>query len=131
MPQTMVEAPACSDRLPSPRRSISEMACAPIGSDATQWAAACNLVELRGGALKNYEVAHVTKSTHAATMAILDRRDPVLNREVNQFGAAAKSVHLHHLVLVEFDSSRGNRKIARDLLRRTPLRKQLQNLSLA
>ena len=55
----------------------------------------------------------------------------MLDREVNKFSATAKSVRLHHLVLVEFDSSRGNRKVARNLLRRTPLRKQLQNLSLS
>ena len=64
-------------------------------------------------------------------MTISDRRDPMLDREVNQFSTAAKSVHLHHLVLMEFDSSRRNRKLARNLLRRTPLREQLQNLSLA
>jgi hypothetical protein len=56
-------------------------------------------------------------------MAISDRGDPMLDREVNKFGATVKSVHLHHLVLVEFDSSRRNRKIAGNLLRRTALRK--------
>ena len=58
-------------------------------------------------------------------MAMSDRRDPMLDREVNQFGATVKSVHFHHLVLVEFDGARGNRKIARNLLRRTSLREQL------
>ena len=64
-------------------------------------------------------------------MTTSDRRDPMLDGEMNKFSATMKSVHLHHLVLVEFNSSRGNRKIACNLLRRTPLRKQLQNLSLA
>ena len=70
----------------------------------TQTAAARNLVELRGHALKNYEVAHEGKSRHAATTS--DRCDPMLDREVNKFNTNAKSVHLHHLVLVEFDSVR-------------------------
>ena len=100
-------------------------------SQATKTAAERNLVELRGHALKNYEVARVGKSSHAATMPISDRRDPILDREVNKLSAAVKSVHFHDLVLVEFNSSRGNRKIARNLLRRTPLREQLQNLPLA
>ena len=65
------------------------------------------------------------KSRRAATMTISDGRDPKLDREVNKFSTTAKTVRLHHLVLVEFDSSRGNRKIARNLLHRTPLRKQL------
>jgi len=64
-------------------------------------------------------------------LAISDGCDPILDREVNKFSTAVKSVHLHHLVLVEFDSSRGNRQIVCNLLRRTPLREQLQNLSLA
>ncbi len=63
-------------------------------------------------------------------MTISDGRDPMLDRKVNKGGAAAKSVHFHHLVFVKFDSSRGNRKIARNLLCRTALGKQLQNLSL-
>jgi hypothetical protein len=70
----------------------------------TQTAAARNLVELRGRTLKNYEVAHEGKSRHAATAS--DRCDPMLDREANKFNTAAKSVHLHHLVLVEFDSAR-------------------------
>ena len=49
----------------------------------------------------------------------------MLDCEVNELSAAAKSVHLHHLVPVELDSSRGNRKIVRNLFRRTPFRKQL------
>ena len=72
----------------------------------TQTAAARNLVELRGRALKNYEVAHEGKSRHAATTS--DRCDPMLDREVNKFSTDAKSVHLHHLVLVEFDSARAD-----------------------
>ena len=32
----------------------------------------------------------------------------MLDREVNTFSANAKSVHLHHLVLVEFDSARAD-----------------------
>jgi hypothetical protein len=105
-----------------PRTVAKAPAQRPSVRDATKRPEACNLVELRGHALKNYEAAYVGKSCHAATMAILDRRDPVLDREVNKLGAAMKSVHLHHLVLVEFDSSRGNRKIARNLLRRPPPR---------
>jgi len=59
-----------------------------------------------------------------------DRHNSMFDREVNQFGTAAKSVHLHYLVLMEFDSSRRNRKLARNLLRRASFREQLQNLSL-
>ncbi len=77
--------------------------------------------------MKNYEPARAGKARHAAAVTISDRRDPMLDREVNKFSATAKSVHFHHLVLVKFDSSRGNRKIARYLLGRTPLGKQLQN----
>jgi hypothetical protein len=73
----------------------------------TQTAAARNLVELRGRTLKNYEVAHEGKSRHAATTS--DRCDPMLDREVNKLNTNAKSVHLHHLALVEFDSARGHR----------------------
>ena len=100
-------------------------------SEATERVGACNLVELRGYALKNYEVAHAGISARAATMTNSDGRDPMLDREVDKFSTTAKSVHFHHLVLVKFDSSRRNRKIARDLLRGMPLGKQLQNLSLA
>ena len=78
----------------------------------TQTAAARNLVELRGRTLKNYEVAHEGKSRHAATAS--DRCDPMFDRELNQVGAAAKSVNLHHLVLVEFDSARGHRRVPRE-----------------
>jgi hypothetical protein len=78
----------------------------------TQTAAARNLVELRGRTLKNYEVAHEGKSGHAATAS--DRCDPMLDREANKFNTNAKSVHLHHLVLVEFDNARGHRAGARE-----------------
>src|SRR5579871_4451186 len=71
------------------------------------------------------------KPSHAATMAISDRSDPMLNREVNELSTAAKSVHLHHLVLMKLDSSRRNRQVACNLLRRTAPGKQLKNLSLA
>ena len=37
-----------------------------------------------------------------------DRCDPMLDREANKFGTAAKSVHLHHLVLMQFDSARAD-----------------------
>jgi hypothetical protein len=48
-----------------------------------------------------------------------DRRNPMFNREVNEFSATAKSVHLYHLVLVEFDSARADigRVHARSALR--------------
>ena len=65
------------------------------------------------------------KSSHTATTAVSDRRDPMLDREVNKLSAAIQSVHFHHLVLVEFNSSRGNREVARNLLGRTPLHEQL------
>ena len=55
----------------------------------------------------------------------------MLDREMNKLSARVKAVHLHQLILVEFDSSRRNRKVVRDRFRRTPLRKQLQYLSLA
>ena len=55
----------------------------------------------------------------------------MLDRELNELGSSLKAMHLHHLILVEFDSSRRNRKIVRDRFRRTPFRKQLQYLSLA
>src|ERR1700722_772472 len=87
----------------------------------------CNLVELRGHALKNYGVTDVGKQGIATAMTKSDRHNSVFDREVNQFGTAAKSVHLHHLVLMEFDSSRRNRKFARNLLRRASFRQQLKN----
>ena len=39
----------------------------------------------------------------------------MFDREVNQFSAAAKFVHLRYFVLMEFDSSRRNRKLAGNL----------------
>ena len=33
---------------------------------------------------------------------------PMLDREVNRLNSNAKSVHLHHLVLAEFDSARAD-----------------------
>jgi hypothetical protein len=102
----------------------------PSLSEATKGAATCNLVELRGHALKNYGVANMGKHGIATAMTKSDRHNSVFDREVNQFGAAAKSVHLHHLILMEFDSSRRDRKLARNLLRRASFREQLQNLSL-
>jgi hypothetical protein len=43
-----------------------------------------------------------------------DRHNSMFDREVNQFSTAAKSVHFHHLVLVEFDNARGHRAGARE-----------------
>jgi hypothetical protein len=103
----------------------------PSLSEATKGPTTCNLVELRGPALKNYGVTDMGKQGIAAAMTKSDRHNSMFDREVNQFGAAAKSVHLHHLVLMEFDSARRNRKLARNLLRRPSFREQLQNLSLA
>ena len=103
----------------------------PNLSEATKGATTCNLVELRGHALKNYGVTDTGKQGIATAMTKSDRHNPMFDREVNQFGTAAKSVHLHHLVLMEFDSSRRNCKLARNLLRRASFREQLQNLSLA
>jgi hypothetical protein len=100
-------------------------------SEATKGPTTCNLVELRGHALKNYGVTDMGKRGIATAMTKSDRHDSMFDREVNQFGTAAKSVHLHHLVLMELDSSRRNRKLARNLLRRSSFREQLQNLSLA
>ena len=100
-------------------------------SEATKGPTTCNLVELRGHALKNYGVTDMGKRGIATAMTKSDRHDSMFDREVNQFGTAAKSVHLHHLVLMELDSSRRNRKLARNLLRRPSFREQLQNLSLA
>ena len=76
----------------------------------------CNLVELRGHALKNYGVTDMGKHGIATARNKSDRHNPMFDREVNEFSTAAKSVHLHHLVFMEFDSSSGNRKITRDLL---------------
>ena len=42
------------------------------------------------------------------TATASDRCDPMLDREVNKLNTNAKSVHLHHLVLVEFDSARAD-----------------------
>jgi hypothetical protein len=39
----------------------------------------------------------------------------MFDHEVNQFSTAAKLVHLHHLILMEFDNSRRNRKLASNL----------------
>jgi hypothetical protein len=103
----------------------------PSLSEATKGPMTCNLVELRGHALKNYGVTDMGKQGIATAMTKSDRHNSVFDREVNQFGTAAKSVHLHHLVLMEFDSSRRNRKFARNLLRRASFRQQLQNLFLA
>ena len=123
----------CVARLSSPG-SIFRLGASqgwPNLSEATKGATTCNLVELRGHALKNYEVTDTGKQGIATAMTKSDRHNSMFDREVNQFGTAAKSVHLHHLVLMEFDSSRGNRKLARNLLRRASFREQLQNLSLA
>jgi hypothetical protein len=103
----------------------------PSLSEAMEGAATCNLVELRGHALKNYGVTDMGKQGIPTATTKLDRHNSMFDREMNQFGTAAKSVHLHHLVLMEFDSSRRNRKFARNLLRRASFREQLQNLSLA
>jgi hypothetical protein len=103
----------------------------PSLSEAMEGAATCNLVELRGHALKNYGVADMGKQGIATAVTKSDRHNSMFDREVNQFGTAAKAVHLHHLVLMEFDSARRNRKFARNLLRRASFRQQLQNLSLA
>jgi hypothetical protein len=100
-------------------------------SEATKGRTTCNLVELRGHALKNYGVPDIGKQGIAAAVTKSDCHNSMFDREVNQFGAAAKSVHLHHLVLMELDSSRRNRKFARNLLCRASFRQQLQNLSLA
>ena len=108
-------------------RSISDVARVPRTlRKSTETASARDLVELRGHALKNYGGLHMPeKSRPRRAMTKSDRSDPMLDREVNELSTAVKSVHLHHLVLVEFDGSRGNRKVARNLLRRTPLREQL------
>ena len=98
---------------------------------ATKGTTTCNLVELRGHALKNYGVTDTGKQNIATATTESDRHNSMFDREVNQFSTAAKSLHLHHLVLMEFDSSRRNRKFARNLLRRASFRQQLQNLSLA
>jgi hypothetical protein len=37
-----------------------------------------------------------------------DRHNSMFDREVNRFSTAAKSVHLPHLVLMEFDSARAD-----------------------
>jgi len=103
----------------------------PSLNEAMEGAATCNLVELRGHALKNYGVTDMGKQGIATAVTKSDRHNSMFDREVNQFGTAAKSVHLHHLVLMELDSSRRNRKLARNLLRRSSFREQLQNLSLA
>src|ERR1700722_3008286 len=121
-------------RLPSPRfpfstRHVSRMT--KLLPKATKGTRTCNLVELRGRALKNYEVTEMGKGRHYRAMAKSDRHNPMFDREVNEFGAAPKTVHLHHLVLMEFDSSRRNRQLGRNLLCRASFREQLQNLSLA
>ena len=100
-------------------------------SEATKGPTTCNLVELRGHGLKNYGVADMGKQGIPTARNKSDRHNSMFDREVNQFRTAAKSVHLHHLVLMEFDSSRRNRKLARNLLRGASFREQLQNLSLA
>ena len=41
--------------------------------------------------------------------------NPMFDREVNQFSTAAKLVHLHHSVLMEFDGPRRNRKLGGNL----------------
>jgi hypothetical protein len=98
---------------------------------ATKGPTTCNLVELRGQALKNYGVTDTGKQNIATATTKSDCHNSMFDREMNQFGTAAKSVHLHHLVLMEFDSSRRNSELARDLLRGASFREQLQNLSLA
>ena len=103
----------------------------PSLSYATKGPTTCNLVELRGRPLKNYGVTDVGKQGIPRARNKSDRHNSMFDREVNQFRTAAKSVHLHHLVLMEFDSSRRNRKLARNLLRGASFREQLQNLSLA
>jgi hypothetical protein len=103
----------------------------PNLSETTKGPTTCNLVELRGHALKNYGVTDMGKHGIATARNKSDRHNSLFDREVNQFSAAAKSVHLHHLVLMEFDSSRRNRKLARNLLRRASFCEQLKNLSLA
>jgi hypothetical protein len=94
----------------------------PSLSEATKGPTTCNLVELRGRALKNYGVTDTGKHGIATARTKSDRHNSMFDREVNQFGTAAKAVHLHHLVLMEFDSSRRNRKFARNLLRRASFR---------
>jgi hypothetical protein len=133
MSRTTVDALALSRRLSSPG-SIFRLGASPGGpspSEATKGRTICNLVELRGQALKNYGVSDMGKQGIATAMTKSDRHNSMFDREVNQFGTAAKSVHLHHLVLMEFDSTRRNRKFARNLLRGASFREQLQNLSLA
>ena len=76
----------------------------PRLSEPTKGATTCNLVELRGHTLKNYGVTIWTGI--AAATAKSDRYNSMFDREVNQFGAAMEPVQLHHLVLMEFDSSR-------------------------
>jgi hypothetical protein len=123
-----VEPPACLRLVPffdlaRPRR--------PSISEATKGPTACNLVELRGHALKIYGVTDMGKQGIPTARNKSDRHNSMFDGEMNQFGTAAKSVHLHHLVLMEFDSSRRNSELARNLLRGASFREQLQNLSLA
>ena len=133
MSRTKFEALAFS-RPPAFAGSIFRLG-APQGgpslTDATNGPTTCNLVELRGHAMKNYEVTDMGKQGIPTARNKSDRHNSMFDREMNQFGTAAKSVHLHHLVLMEFDSSRRNRELARNLLRGASFREQLQNLSLA
>ena len=101
-----IESPACLRQVPFPTWRVSRMA---KPSEATKGSMTCNLVELRGHALKNYGVTDRGKQGSATAMTKSDGRDSVFDREVDKFGTAAKSVHFHHLVLMEFDSSRRNR----------------------
>jgi hypothetical protein len=97
----------------------------PSLSEATKGGTTCNLVELRGHALKNYGVTDMRKQGAVGAMTKSDRHNSMFDREVNQFGTAAKSVHVHHLILMEFDSTRRNCKFARNLLRRASFGEQL------
>ena len=71
-----------------------------------------HLVKLRGRALKNYEAAYQRARSPGSLhhSPVSDRRDPVLDREVDEFRHTVKFIHFHDLVLVEFDAPLGNRK---------------------
>jgi hypothetical protein len=81
----------------------------------------CDLVNLRGGTMKNYgqrtrpprrrrwqfaEDAglQVGKATRHASIS--NRHDAVFDGEVNELGVAVQPVRFHHLVLMKFDGPR-------------------------